>query len=55
MKESEWVAVDGFITICASALALIIKQVEASKCTEINCGCCRCKRKVDENSPNTEP
>lgn len=58
MKESEWVAVGGFVTICASALALVLKQLEASRCSEIGCGCIRCKRQVPPiktNSTMTEP
>ena len=46
--ESEWIAIGGFVTICASALALVIKQVESSKCTDINTPCCACKRKVSD-------
>ena len=51
--ESEWIAIGGFVTICASALALVIKQVESSKCTDINTPCCACKRKVPD--PPDEP
>ena len=53
MKIEEWVAIGGFVTICASALALVIKQIESSRCSEINCGCIHCKRKViEENNDN---
>jgi hypothetical protein len=52
--ESEWIAIGGFVTICASALALVIKQVESSKCTDINTPCCACKRKVDSKSTEKE-
>ena len=48
MKTEEYVALGGLITISASALALVIKQVESSRCTDINCLCLRCKRKVPE-------
>ena len=51
--ESEWIAIGGFVTICASALALVIKQVESSKCTDISSPCCACKRKVPD--PPDEP
>tara|TARA_R100000654_G_scaffold58993_1_gene85726 strand:+ start:989 stop:1189 length:201 start_codon:yes stop_codon:yes gene_type:complete len=45
MKVEEWVAIGGFITICASALALVIKQLEASRCSKIKmCGCIDCDR-----------
>ena len=46
MKTEEYIALGGLVTICASALALIIKQVESSKCTDINCLCFKCKRKI---------
>jgi len=36
----------GFITICASAMALVIKQIESSKCENIECCGIKCKRKV---------
>ena len=52
--ESEWIAIGGFVTICASALALVIKQVESSKCTDINTPCCGCKRKVDSKLTEKE-
>lgn len=48
-SENEWVALGGFVTICASALALVIKQVESSRCTDIDCGCMSCRRKVPVN------
>ena len=46
MKTEEYIALGGLITIISSALALIIKQLESSKCTEINCLCLSCKRKL---------
>lgn len=52
--ESEWIAIGGFVTICASALALVIKQVESSKCTDINTPCCACKRKVPSSTKQAE-
>lgn len=50
MKTEEYVALGGLITIIASAMALIIKQLESSKCTDINCFCVKCKRKVKLNA-----
>ena len=44
MKTEEYVALGGLVTICASALALVIKQIESSRCTDINCLCVKCKR-----------
>ena len=53
MLVEQWVAIGGFITICASALALVIKQIESSRCVEIDCACIHCKRKViEENNDN---
>lgn len=48
MTEGEWIALGGFVTICASALALVIKQLESSKCTEIDACCLKCKRRVPD-------
>ena len=44
MKTEEYVALGGLVTICASALALVIKQIESSRCTDIDCLCMKCKR-----------
>ena len=46
MKSEEYIALGGLITICASALALVIKQVESSRCTKIRCCGLTCDRKV---------
>ena len=54
MKTEEYVALGGLITIIASALALIIKQLESSKCTDINCLCVKCKRKVKLNAEESK-
>jgi hypothetical protein len=50
MKTEEYVALGGLITICASALALVIKQVESSRCTKIRCCGVICDRKVGKES-----
>lgn len=53
MKVEEWVAIGGFITICASALALVIKQLEASRCSKIKmCGCIDCDRVPPPDNEN---
>jgi len=51
MKTEEWVALGGFISIVASSCALIIRQIEQSRCSHIRlCGkCIDCDRKVIEN------
>jgi len=54
MESEDWVALGGFVTICASALALVVKQLESSRCTEIDSCCIRCKRKVPEPDESTD-
>ena len=54
MESDDWVALGGFVTICASALALVVKQLESSRCTEIDSCCIRCKRKVPEPDESTD-
>jgi hypothetical protein len=56
MQTEEYVAMGGLITIIAAALALIIKQLEASRCTNIRCCGLTCDRSVpaaggDEEDP----
>ena len=46
----DWLGLGTFITVCASALALVIKQVEQSRCKKIKCCCINCEREV----PNSE-
>ena len=52
MKTEEYVALGGLVTICASALALVIKQVESSRCSKIKCCGLECDRKVPEIEDN---
>ena len=47
MKTEEYVALGGLITIIASALALVIKQIESSRCTVIDCCGIKCRRQVE--------
>ena len=58
MKVEQWIAIGGFVTICASALALVIKQLEASRCSKIKmCGCIDCDRvppETENNNVNNE-
>jgi hypothetical protein len=42
----DWAAVGGFVTVCAAALALLIKQLEQSKCKKIKCCCFECDREL---------
>ena len=55
VTESMLVAIGGVITIGAAALATVIAQLEKSRCTEIDCLCCKCKRRpldADEEQAN---
>ncbi len=57
MKVEEWVAIGGFISIVAASLSLVIKQLEASRCSKIKlCGCIDCDRVLppDEVNNNNE-
>ena len=53
MTPTEYISLGGLITICASACALVIKQVESSKCKKIRCCGVECDRRVD--SPPASP
>ena len=44
MKPEEYAALGGLITIVSAALALIIKQVEQSRCTRVKCCGADCTR-----------
>ena len=46
MKTEEYIALGTLITVIASALALVIKQVEQSRCTHIKCCGMECDRRV---------
>lgn len=57
MKTEEYIALGTLITVVASALALIIKQVESSRCTKIKCCGIDCDRRFtspDANAPEPE-
>lgn len=46
MGPEQYAAIGGLVTICAAAFALIIKQLEQSRCSKIKllCGCIDCDR-----------
>ena len=52
MKTEEYIALGTLITVIASALALIIKQVESSRCTHIKCCGIDCHRTVPDDEPS---
>ena len=54
MKTEEYIAVGTLITVIASALALIIKQIESSKCTHIKCCGLDCDRNVPKAKENKD-
>ena len=56
MKTEEYIALGTLITVISSALALVIKQVEQSRCTKIKCCGLECDRKApqENNEQNNE-
>ena len=50
MTPNEYVSLGALITICASALALVIKQIESSRCKTIKCCGVECDRSVPEDT-----
>lgn len=54
MEPEQYAALGGLITICAAALALIIKQLEQSRCSRISCPGCSCDREVPQQEPDAE-
>jgi hypothetical protein len=54
MTAMDMTALGGLITICASALALIIKQLEGSKCKHIKCWGCECDRRLEAEKEEGE-
>ena len=49
----DWLQLGAFISVVASSCALIIKQLENSRCTKINLCCLKCDRRVppDQDKP----
>eukprot|EP01051_Picozoa_sp_SAG22_P000233 SAG22_NODE_4_length_44774_cov_362.122149_54_plen_62_part_00 len=54
MSPEEYAGLGGLITIVSAALALVIKQLEQSRCSKINCLCVKCDRCPPEDEPYTE-
>jgi hypothetical protein len=54
MKPEEYAALGGLITIVSAALALIIKQVEQSRCTRIKCCGVDCTRVPPPPPPSAD-
>jgi len=48
------IAISSLVTVSAAGLALIIKQLEQSRCTTINCLCFKCHRKVPKEDKNID-
>ena len=42
----DWLQLGAFISVVASSLALVIKQLENSRCTKINLCCLKCDRQL---------
>ena len=53
VETEEYIALGTLITVIASALALIIKQIESSKCTHIKCCGLDCDRNVPPATEDT--
>ena len=52
-KSEQYIALGTLITIIAAALALVIRQIEASKCYRVRCGsCCEIHRDVKAPTVN---
>eukprot|EP01051_Picozoa_sp_SAG22_P010412 SAG22_NODE_937_length_6418_cov_124.858680_4_plen_59_part_00 len=54
MQTEEYIALGTLITVIASALALVIKQIESSRCTHIKCCGIDCDRTAPDDPP-TQP
>ena len=54
MNETEMIAVGALITITASAVALVIKQLESSRCSKIKCCGVQCDREVPDEPQTSE-
>ena len=48
----DWLQLGAFISVVASSCALIIKQLENSRCTKINLCCLKCDRHVPPSMPD---
>ena len=55
MKTEEYIALGTLITVIASALALVIKQVEQSRCSRIKCCGIECIRQPPQDPPLEDP
>ena len=51
MQTEEYIALGTLITVIASALALVIKQVEQSRCSRIRCCGIDCVRQPLQDPP----
>ena len=47
----DWLQLGAFISVVASSCALIIKQLENSRCTKINLCCLKCDRHIPPEKP----
>lgn len=48
-EQMDYAGLGSLITVAAAALALVIKQLEQSRCKKINCCCVACDREVGED------
>ena len=54
MSVETIIAISSLVTVSAAGLALIIKQLEQSRCTSINCLCFKCHRRIKEDPIDVE-
>ena len=52
---TDWLAIGTFVTVAAAALALVIRQVEASRCTRVRCWGAECVRPPPTTQPASSP
>jgi hypothetical protein len=55
VATEEYIAIGTLLTVIASALALVIKQIEQSRCSKIKCCGMDCDRVPPTNGPNDVP
>eukprot|EP01050_Picozoa_sp_SAG11_P041074 SAG11_NODE_18210_length_497_cov_0.678392_1_plen_65_part_00 len=54
VATEEYIAIGTLIIVIASALALVIKQIELSRCSKIKCCGMDCGRVPPANDPNDD-
>jgi hypothetical protein len=55
MKTEEYIAIGTLISVISGSLALVIKQLEQSRCTNIKCCGLACDRTPPPDAENPKP